>query len=88
MVSCPFQQPEESIAQFGGINARRRHFNQRQGLSFGVYRIPEASDCFSWPFESFLQIVFVAKGRVSVGLPDEGATSASSGEWFVISLGE
>jgi len=87
MVPCPFQQPVESIARFGGINAWRRQFAQRQGLSFGVYRIPETPNCFSWPFESFLQIVFVAKGRVSVGLPDEGATSAISGEWFVISLG-
>ena len=87
MVPCPFQQPVESIARFGGINAWRRQFTQRQGLSFGVYRIPETPNCFSWPFESFLQIVFVAKGRVSVGLPDEGATSAISGEWFVISLG-
>ena len=87
MVPCPFQQPVESIAQFGGINARRRQFTQRQGLSFGAYRIPEASNCFSWPFESFLQIVFVTKGRVSVGLPDEGSTSAIQGEWFVISLG-
>jgi len=87
MVPCPFQQPVESVARFGGINAWRRHFTQRQGLSFGVYRISEASNRFSWPFQSFLQIVFVAKGRLLVGLPDEGATSVSSGEWFVISLG-
>ena len=88
MIPCPFQQPYESIARFGDINVWRRQFTQRQGMSLGVYRVSEASNCFSWPFESFLQIVFVAKGRVSVALPDEGATSVSSGEWFVISLGE
>ena len=86
MVSCPFQQPEESIARVGDVTLWRRQFAQRQGLSFGVYRIPEASNCFSWTFESFLQIVFVAKGQISISLPDVGTRSAGVGDWFVISL--
>lgn len=87
MISCPFQQPEESIARIGEVTAWRRQFTQRNGLSFGVYRIPDESTTFSWPFDSFLQIVFVAKGRISISLPDVGTRSAGAGDWFVISLG-
>ena len=58
-----------------------RRLSKREGISANAFTFEKGNapaEPFSWPFESFSQIVFVLSGSLSITLPDAGRQTAQS----------
>lgn len=84
-VACPFCLPIHSRVDLAGAVFEQEVFTPREGLSFVRGGVSEEVEGRAWPFDSFLQAVFVTRGEVVVGLPDKGDRSFTVGDWFVVS---
>jgi len=90
MTACPFKPATETTTTFGERQIATRRFEQREGLAVSTFEFqtnPEES-IGPWPFQSFSQLIFVKRGQISITLPDTGRKTATSGNWFGISLND
>ncbi len=83
---CPFKAPSHSLAQFGRCVASLRRFEQRPGMSLVCAEMPASPnpEPADWPVNSFLHIVFVAKGEIAFGWTPQPETRLKAGDWLLV----
>ncbi len=85
LVPCPFKAPVTRRLSLSGQEIECETFEPKEGLSLSRTRFEGDGKTVAWPFDSFMQICFLAKGRLAIGAPEIGERSIRPGDWFLLS---